>query len=184
MVRAMQRVMIVGQPGAGKSTFARKLGAVTGLPVVHIDHIHWKTGWVERERVEKTALCREVHARPEWIFEGGHSTTWGERLERADTLIWLDRGLALRVWRVVWRTLRQYGKNRPDLPDGCPEQFSAEFYGFIWRTRRSARRRMAALVADAPGDKTVLRFRSNREEDAFLKSLQTVTVPPEIAGSR
>ncbi len=75
----MKRVMIIGQPGSGKSTLARQLGAVTGLPVVHIDHIHWKSGWVERDRVEKAELCREVHAGEEWIFEGDqtdHETLW------------------------------------------------------------------------------------------------------------
>ncbi|MDF9757302.1 Mg-chelatase subunit ChlI [Pseudomonas hunanensis] len=67
----MQRVMIVGQPGSGKSTLARKLGEQTGLPVVHIDTIHWQPGWVERSPDEKTRLCREVEARERWIFEGG-----------------------------------------------------------------------------------------------------------------
>lgn len=67
----MQRIMIVGKPGSGKSTLAREMGAGTGLPVVHIDHIHWQTGWVERSHEEKTRLCREVEAAEAWVFEGG-----------------------------------------------------------------------------------------------------------------
>ena len=67
----MKRVMIIGQPGAGKSTLARSLGECIELPVVYIGLIHWKSGWVERDRDEKTKLCLEVHARDEWIFEGG-----------------------------------------------------------------------------------------------------------------
>ena len=76
----MQRVMILGQPGSGKSTLAQKLGQRSGLPVFHIDKIHWSAGWVERPRDEKTRLCLEVHARATWIFEGGHSATWPDRL--------------------------------------------------------------------------------------------------------
>ena len=92
----MQRVMIVGQPGSGKSTLARKLGQRTGLPVIHIDTIHWQPGWVERSWDEKTRLCHEVEARECWIFEGGHSATWDNRVARADLLIWIDRSAALR----------------------------------------------------------------------------------------
>jgi len=43
----MERVMIIGCAGAGKSTLARKLGAITGLPVIHLDREHWRPGWVE-----------------------------------------------------------------------------------------------------------------------------------------
>lgn len=74
----MKRVMIIGQPGVGKSTFARRLGKSTSLPVVHIDKIHWKSGREERTQREKSRLCAEVHARDLWIFEGGHSTIWAE----------------------------------------------------------------------------------------------------------
>ena len=88
----MQRVMIIGQPGAGKSTLARKIGLITHLPVYHIDHMHYRSGWVERSGAEKDALCAEVQAKDRWVFEGGRSSTWQKRLARADTLIWLDVG--------------------------------------------------------------------------------------------
>ena len=64
----MKRVMIVGGPGSGKSTLARQLGAITGLPVFHMDHIHWKPHWVERDRADKDLMTRVVHAKDSWIF--------------------------------------------------------------------------------------------------------------------
>lgn len=98
----MQRVMIIGQPGSGKSTLARIMGEIVHLPVVHIDHIHWKAGWVERHGSERDALCTKVHAQETWIFEGGgRSSTWPERISRADTLIWLDFPLPIRMRRVM-----------------------------------------------------------------------------------
>ncbi|WP_299647951.1 AAA family ATPase [uncultured Tateyamaria sp.] len=169
----MQRVMIIGQPGSGKSTLARRLGDKTFLPVIHIDHIHWKSGWVERDRADKTRMTLEASNRPAWIFEGGHSKTWPERLARADTLIWLDLPLGLRARRVLWRTLRSYGKTRPDLPDGCPEQISLEFWSWIWRTRHSARVNMRALYDGAPADKTKYHFTSKAQVNAFLSDLGT-----------
>lgn len=168
----MQRVMIIGQPGSGKSTLARTLGDITHLPVFHIDHIHWKTGWVERQGPEKDALCREVHAKETWIFEGGRSPTWSERLSRADTLIWLDFPLPLRMWRVLLRTVRYWGRTRPDLPDGCPEQFSWEFIRWIWDTRTSSRQMMQQLYRSVPPEKPKYQLTCARDVEDYLAGLR------------
>lgn len=167
----MRRVMIVGQPGSGKSTLARALGERTGLPVIHIDHIHWQAGWVERPREEKTRLCREAEAREAWIFEGGHSTTWPTRLARADLLVWLDRPVGLRLRRVVVRCVRHLGRTRPDLPEGCSETLRTmpEFLRFIWQTRNAARERLEWLATGASCP--VVRLRSDRAVAEFLASL-------------
>jgi adenylate kinase family enzyme len=67
----MQRIMIIRQPGSGKSRLARQVGARLGLPVHHIDHIHWQSGWIERDRAEKGRMCLAIEAQPAWVFEGG-----------------------------------------------------------------------------------------------------------------
>jgi adenylate kinase family enzyme len=170
----MQRIMIIGQPGSGKSTLARELGRRTGLPVVHIDHIHWMPGWVERPRTEKTRLCREVEDRPQWIFEGGHSATWDTRMARADLIIWIDLPVGLRLWRVARRTWAFRGQVRPDLPDGCPEGFHREtlpFWRYIWRTRRTARRNIVQRLAAQPSDKAVVHLQSPTAVRAWLAGL-------------
>jgi adenylate kinase family enzyme len=163
----MQRIMILGQPGSGKSTLAHILGDRTGLPVVHIDHIHWLPGWIERPRDDKTRLCHEVEAREAWIFEGGHSATWESRLARADLLIWIDLPVGLRLWRILRRTLR--GGSRPDIPDGCLEGFHRQtlpFWHYIWRTRHSARARILRLTEGR--QKPVVRLESPAAVARFL----------------
>ncbi|PTX54137.1 adenylate kinase family enzyme [Litoreibacter ponti] len=167
----MRRVMIIGQPGSGKSTLARQMGEITFLPVVHIDHIHWKSGWIERPQEEKSRLCEDVHARDAWIFEGGYSATWSSRMQRADTLIWIDLPLPLRAWRVFRRTALSYGRTRPDLPDGCPEYFSAEFWHYIWRTRHTARAGCANLFASCPETKDRHHLQSPRAVQNYLSHL-------------
>lgn len=168
----MRRVMIIGQPGSGKSTLARELGAITHLPVFHIDRIHWMPGWRERPRAEKTRLCEALHARVDWIFEGGHSATWPGRLARADTLIWLNVTVATRLGRVVLRSLRWWGRTRPDLPPDCPDGINAAFLGYIWRTRRTGRDPCARLFARAGPDVAAHRLRSPREVRAYLAALR------------
>jgi len=163
--------MIIGQPGSGKSTLAQKIGNLTGLPVVHIDRIHWMSGWRERSPELKNQMCAEVHARDRWIFEGGRSATWGERLDRADILIWLDIPLWLRSYRVVRRTIQYYGHSRPDLPEGCPEQFNWEFTSWIWRTRKTGRKKMRSFYFNAPLNKRKYHIQSKRQLNQLMREL-------------
>lgn len=165
--------MVIGQPGAGKSTLAMKLGERTGLPVVHLDKIHWMPGWVERPLSEKIPLIRAEEEKERWIIEGGLSSTWDTRLERADMLVWIDVALTRRLWRVLWRSWRFRGKSRPDLTEGCPEQFSREtvdFFWFILRTWRPGKRRMARVFAAYPKPKK--RLHSIAETETWLASLE------------
>jgi len=176
----MNRIMIVGQPGSGKSTFAHALGQLTGLPVIHIDKIHWQPGWIERSKAEKTRLCREVEQQSRWIFEGGHSVTWPSRLARADLLVWLDRPVALRLWRVVRRAVTGLGRTRPDMAEGCPEKLSTlpEFISYIWTTRNSGRAKIASLASAAPPACQVICIRSDEEAADLLAQFRSLAAPP------
>ena len=167
---AMQRVMIVGAPGSGKSTLAGQLGERTGLPVFYMDHIHWLPDWEERPRAEKRQMALDIIAQDAWIFEGGMSMTYAERLARCDTLIWLDLPVWLRFRRVVWRTIRDHGKRRPDIAEGCYEGFHKEtlpFWKWIFATNKKNRERLRQLVEGAVG-KNVHHLRSPRDVSAYL----------------
>jgi adenylate kinase family enzyme len=161
--------MIVGAPGSGKSTLARALGARTGLPVHHVDLIHWLPGWRERPLPEKVAMARAVEAGGRWIFEGGLSATWPERASRADLILWLDLPLPLRLWRatVLRRWRYALGERRPDLPPDCPERFDPAFVRYIVASRRRNRAKMAALAA-GPGAGRTMRLASPRAVANFL----------------
>ena len=165
--------MITGGPGSGKSTLARALGARTGLPVYHMDHFHWKPGWIERTSEEKVPMIREIHRLDAWIFEGGNSTTFAERAARADTMIWLDLPVGLRLFRVIWRTIRDQGKVRPDMAPDCPEGFHHEtlrFWTYIWATRKTARLKSKAIAENTPHLK-VYHLQSRSQVAAFIANL-------------
>ncbi len=167
----MKRIAIVGQPGSGKSTLALQLAARTGLPVFHMDHIHWKAGWQERDRDEKLALARDILRRDTWIFEGGFSKINADRLERADLLIWLDLPFGLRAWRVLKRTTYWFGRMRPDMQRDCREGLNPEmlrFFRYIWNTRRSGREKIATSLSRARPDLRVIHLKSPQQVYDFL----------------
>ncbi|PRY77569.1 adenylate kinase family enzyme [Yoonia maritima] len=171
----MQRVMITGGPGSGKSTLARILGERTGLPIFHMDQIHWMPGWVQRDMDERVQMACAVEARETWIFEGGFSATYDNRASRADTLVWLDLPVMLRFWRVVRRLQRDYGQTRPDMTKDCPEVFQQETFAFwrwIFSSRRRTRARIQRLIAEHP-HLSVHRLQSRSQVRAYIASLST-----------
>ncbi|MEM1363011.1 MAG: isopentenyl transferase family protein [Pseudomonadota bacterium] len=168
----MKRVMVVGAPGSGKSTLAIALGRKTGLPVYHMDRIHWQPGWQSRDVTEKDHLTHEVHQKEAWIFEGGHSRTYPERLARADTLVWLDLPVTLRYWRVGKRWWMYRGGTRPDLPENCPERLDGEFLRYIWTSRRRTRQRHLDILKN-PGDLKIHHLQTRSAVRRFLSAVPT-----------
>lgn len=167
----MQRVMIIGGPGSGKSTLARALGQKLGLPVTHIDQLQFLPDWVETDPADRDANLRDVIAGSTWIIDGNYSSTIEDRMARADTLIWLDVPLARRLWRVARRTAQFYGRNRPDLPEGCPERFSPEFVHYIVSTNKSQRAKAASRYAAMSRKAQAFHLRSSRDVQTFLAGL-------------
>src|SRR3954454_9258425 len=121
-VAPMRRVLVIGCGGAGKSTFARELGARLGLPVVHLDRLYWKPGWVPTPADEWEMVVREALAGERWVMDGNYGGTLAIRIQVADTAILLDVPRRPCVRRVVWRSLRNYGRSRDDLGPGCREK--------------------------------------------------------------
>lgn len=171
----MQRVMIIGTPGSGKSWLARAIGARTGLPVLHMDRLFWQPGWQARSADGKAALHADWVAGPAWVWEGNYAKGYAERLDRADMLIWLDLPIWRRFWRVLRRTLRHYGDTRPDLPENCPERVSLDFYRYIFESRARNRARMRALYDTAPPHVARHHLAGRAQVAAFLSTLPDQT---------
>jgi adenylate kinase family enzyme len=167
----MQRIVILGIPGAGKSTFARRLGEKLDLPVYHLDRYFWSPGWKAstQERFETT--LRELLDREQWILDGNYRRTIPLRLARADTVIHLDvpRRTALR--RVLKRIATYRDGGRPDMADGCPERwFDRDFLGYIWRYHRDIHPEVLDHVAEFEkrSKGTVVRLRGDRDIERWL----------------
>ena len=81
-----QRILIVGCPGAGKTTFAKRLAFETGLPLVHMDALYWSAGWVERPYDEFIDGLHAAVGEAQWIIDGNYLTTLPQRLVRAQKI--------------------------------------------------------------------------------------------------
>jgi adenylate kinase family enzyme len=167
----MRRVMVVGCPGAGKSTFARRLGGQLGLPVIHLDFHYWRPGWKLPELAAWRENVAALVAPPEWVIDGNYSNTFDLRMPRADSLVWLDYPRAVCMRRVLKRIIKSYGHTRPDLPPGCPEKFDLEFLRYVWDFPRAHRPRIPAGIGKFGGHLHVTRFGKDRDAENFLAAL-------------
>lgn len=166
----MERIMIIGCGGAGKSTLARQLGEKLDLPVVHLDKLFWKPGWVEMPKDEFDAILREEMAEEKWIMDGNFNRTLPERIKRCDMVIYLDFSRFACLCGVFKRILTTYGKIRPDMGEGCPERIDFEFLKWVWNFNKNKREGNYRLLNDATHAKTIV-LKNRRMVKKFLNSL-------------
>ena len=166
----MERLIIIGCGGAGKSTLARKLGEVLDLPVVHLDKLFWKPGWVETTAEEFDALLAMELAKDKWIMDGNFNRTMPERIKRCDTIIYLDFSRFTCLMGVLKRIITTYGKVRPDMGEGCPERIDLDFLKWVWNFNKNKRESYYKLLNEAENVETIV-LKNRRAVKLFLNSL-------------
>ena len=167
----MERILIIGCGGAGKSTLARQLGEKLELPVVHLDKLFWKPGWVEESSEEFDRKLAIELEKTRWIMDGNFNRTMPQRLSKCDTIIYLDfsRWQCLRGW--IGRVIKNWGHARADMAPGCNEWFDPEMAGWIWNFNRKNRAGYYEILSRAEGKRIVI-LKSRREAGEFLKKLE------------
>lgn len=162
----MKKVIIVGCPGSGKSTFARKLQEKTDLPLYYLDMIWHKPDKTTLTKEEFDEKLHELIARDEWIIDGNYSRTLEPRLQACDTAFVLDLPLEVCLAGAQARV----GTKRIDMPWEETE-LSQEFLNYILSFSQQKLPRLLQLARQYSAQKQVVFFRSRRECDDFLKSL-------------
>ena len=166
----MERIIIIGCGGAGKSTLARQLGEKLDIPVVHLDRLFWKPGWVEETHAEFDRKLAVELEKPRWIMDGNFNRTMPERIVRCDTIIYLDFSRFACLMGVVKRVLTTYGKVRPDMGEGCPERIDFEFMRWVWNYNKNKRERNYKLLNEAEHAETIV-LKNCRAVKKFLKQI-------------
>ena len=166
----MERIIIMGCGGAGKSTLARQLGQKLGLPVVHLDKLFWKPSWISLTQEEFDIVHREAIAQEKWIMDGNFNRTLPERVERCDAIIYLDFSRVACLMGVAKRVLTTYGKVRPDMGEGCPERIDWDFLKWVWNFNKNKRESNYRLLNEAKGKETIV-LKNRRAVKKFLEQI-------------
>jgi adenylate kinase family enzyme len=168
----MQRIAIVGCSGGGKSTLARELGAALNLPIIHLDTLFWKPGWVEGDPDEFREAVEAVVEADRWICEGNFINASTLRFQRADTIIWMELPRLVCLWRAFLRAATAFGRTRSDLAPDCPEKIDPEFYRYIWDWDRLTRPRMQRAIETLAPHARLIRLTNDRAKVKFLRQFK------------
>ena len=161
----MKKIIVIGCPGSGKSTFSRELHNITGIPLFHLDMMYWNA---DRTIVEKDVFMDRLSnaiGTEEWIIDGNYASTMELRLQACDTCIFLDYPVEICLEGVKARR----GKTRPDMP-WVEEEDDAEFIEFI-KNYNSVNRPAVLELLEKYSDKNILVFRGRNEAEEFLTNL-------------
>ena len=170
MTNIGRRIMVVGSPGSGKSTFSRKLTEITGLPLIHLDKEFWNNGWIETPGEEWIKKQKRLISGYEWIVDGNYGGTMDIRLEKADTVICFKLSRAVCLQSYFKRVITNIGKVRPDMPEGCPEKFDFQFMKYIWNfPKKSGQANINRLQKSKV--KFIIVFKKRREANRFIIEL-------------
>lgn len=162
----MKRVIIIGCPGSGKSTFARSLAKNTDLPLFYLDMLNWNS---DKSTVSKdlfisrleTVLSKEL-----WIIDGNYLSTMEIRLNHCDTVIFLDYETSVCLSGISERK----GKTRPDMP-WVETEDDEEFLEFIRNFNTESRPQILELL-NKYKYKNIIVFKNRNDADAYLNMMR------------
>lgn len=162
----MNKVIVIGCPGAGKTTFADKLNKITGLPLYHLDAIWHKPDKTHIPREEFDKRIWDIFSADKWIIDGNYKRTIETRLKQCDTVFLFD----LPVEICLQGAAERIGKGRYDLP-WIETELDQEFCRFIEDFPDDTLPYIYELLDKYKEGRQVVIFRSREEADEYLNSL-------------
>lgn len=169
----MERVVVVGCSGSGKTTVARMLGERLGAPVTDLDGLFWLPGWQERPDDEFLPMVEQAVVGDRWVLSGNYRRTQHLTWPRATTIVWLDLPKPAVMRQVVARTVRR-AVTGEECCNGNRERVRQWFDRddnimlWAWRNHAPTRERYAAAME---GDDRWVRLTSRRAVARWLDSV-------------
>ncbi len=140
----MNKVIIIGNCGAGKTTLAKQIARKTDLPLIHLDKEYYQAGWKRPEKDQWQKKVTELVSEPKWILDGNYISSLDIRLKEADMIIFLDINKWICLFSILKRIIQ--GNTRDDMALGCKERLDTEFLKYVWNYNRKIRPRVYDLL--------------------------------------
>lgn len=168
----MERVMVIGCCGAGKSTLSIQLTKILNLPIYHLDQYYWRPNWVETPKDEWTGIVKSLAEKDSWIIDGNYGGTYNIRFDRADTVVYLDYPTWRCFYRVIKRILKYKGKVRPDLVEGCLERFDLDFLHYVLVFNLTKRKSILRIIEKYQDKLNVVILKNDEEVEKYVLGLE------------
>ena len=161
----MKKVIVIGCPGAGKSTFSRALRDLTGLPLYYLDRIWHKPDRTNVTRAEFDSALDAVLEQDRWIIDGNYQRTMERRVKACDTVFLLDFPVELCLESAGARI----GTVREDLP-WVETEFDPEFRQWIEDFPKDQLPLIYELLKRYENEKRIVIFRSREEMSRWIET--------------
>ena len=169
----MERVLIIGCGGSGKSHLARQLGSMLGIPVTHLDTAYYDRDWNPLPQDDFAALQRQLVAGSRWVIDGNYASTLPIRLTAADTVVFLDLPALACLRGVLSRQFRHGRGHHHQI--GAYNRLTPDFVRYIGSYRRRMRPRVLRLLAEHATHAEVVVLRSRRASVRWLAAVTAAT---------
>ena len=164
----MNKVIVIGCPGSGKTTFAEKLNKCTGLPLYYLDAIWHKPDKTHISREEFDERISEIFNEDKWIIDGNYKRTIEIRLKECDTVFLFDLPTEICLQGVTERI----GKGRYDLP-WLETELDPEFKRFIEYFPQDTLPYIYELLDKYKVEKEIIIFKSREDADKYINNIKT-----------
>lgn len=164
----MKRVSVIGAPGTGKTTFAKRLAEKTKLPLIHLDYYYHQKRFNYYKNTEEWRSRVEGFVKGgEWIIDGNFQSTYNIRFPRADTIIFLDYKRRIYIRGVIKRWLQDANSERSGMPEDWKEKPDLKFLKLVWNFNKEVRPVILNEIENNKGKQIVI-LKNRKQAEQFL----------------
>jgi len=165
----MEKIVVIGSPGAGKSTLAKQIYRKLKIKVYHLDRIFWKRGWKPIDKESRIDILQKLVQEKQWIIEGYYLRSSEPRLDAADTIVFLDPPILVCLLRIIKRHFMYDSYPRRDIPEGCIDRLTVRRMLKLFIFPLLGRKKLTQMLRGY-NSKQIIRLRSKKDiEDFFVE---------------